>query len=113
MLVAQPKLSASIVVKADFFPRLFRMTVFALAAQALLVLVIFLVASITTGRCFLFIKRLAMTLLTTCFKVFSEQAETGIHIVAKCQFVPGAFFVTTFATLSEAALVLIILAVTT
>ena len=54
-----------------------------------------------------------MTLLAACFIVFSEQAETGIHIVAKCQFVPGAFFMTTFATLPEATLMLIVLTVTT
>ncbi len=113
MLIAQPKADIFVVIETGFFPRYFCMTLFALAAQALFVCIIFLMTCITSGRCFLFIKWPTMTLLAACFMVFSEQAETGIHIVAKCQFVPGALFVTTFATLHEVTLMLIVLTVTT
>ena len=109
MFVAHHKTGITVVVEAGFFPGFFCMTTFTLVTQAAFVGIFLTMAATATGWGFLLIQWSTMTIGTACLTVTAQQLELGIDVMAEYQLLPAGFLVTTFVTLTERGLVLVIL----
>ena len=70
-----------VMVERDGFPGRFKMAVLALFPLLPIMLVVFLVAGITVGRCFLFVKVALMAAFAGKHNVFPSQGVFGVSVM--------------------------------
>lgn len=113
MLAQQLEFRLCIVIKLDFFPVLLRMAGFALLAILPLMLVGLEMTCHALMRCALVLARIDMAFAAFHIDVFADERKMGLlETVVEFGFFPVALVMTALAISAQAALVLVILAMT-